>query len=105
MMMTHLPARAALTRAVHRVAAALVLTLTRARAVRSVQSRRTRRVAPIYFSIRGTYFLSEICVLCLCCKVKFVKVCRIISSQYIFPISHLLIESKCLVSIEKIYGV
>ena len=104
MMMTHLPARAALTRAVHRVAAALVLTLTRARAVRSVQSRRTRRVAPIYFSIRGTYFLSEI-FLCLCCKVKFVKVCRIISSQYIFPISHLLIESKCLVSIEKIYGV
>merc|ERR1719410_3168588 len=41
-----LPARAALTRAVHRVAAALVLTLTRARAVRPVQARRTRRVAP-----------------------------------------------------------
>ena len=70
MMMTHLPARAALTRAVHRVAAALVLTLTRARAVRPVQARRTRRVAPKYFSIRGTYFLSEIF---LCCVKKNLK--------------------------------
>ena len=105
MMMTHLPARAALARPVHGVAAALVLTLTRARAVRPVQARRTRRVAPKYFSIRRKYFLSEKYFVCVC-KVKFVKVvCRIISSQYIFPISHLLIESKCLVSIEKIYGV
>ena len=50
MMMTHLPARAALARPVHGVAAALVLTLTRARAVRPVQARRTRRVAPKDFS-------------------------------------------------------
>ena len=65
MMMTHLPARAALARPVHGVAAALVLTLTRARAVRPVQARRTRRVAPKYFSIRRKYFLSEK-YFCLC---------------------------------------
>ena len=74
MMMTHLPARAALARPVHGVAAALVLTLTRARAVRPVQARRTRRVAPKCFLILRYNIFCERNIFVCVCKVKFLKV-------------------------------